>query len=66
MYTVWFEPAALQDQYNLHLQLLVQGRPSEAAEWVRQAVAPEQDGEYAYFLQEIDRMVKQLGGVQYQ
>jgi hypothetical protein len=66
MYTVWFEPAALQDQYNLHLDLVVQARPSDAAEWVRQPVAPEQDGEYAYFLQEIDRMVKQLGGVQYQ
>lgn len=65
MYTVWFELGSLQDQYNLHLDLLVQGAPSTSAEWVRQQVAPEQDGEYGYLLQEIDRMVKQLGGVQY-
>lgn len=65
MYTVWFELGSLQDQYILHLDLVVQGAPSASAEWVRQQVAPEQDGEYGSLLQEIDRMVKQLGGVQY-
>lgn len=65
MYTVWFELGSLQDQYNLFFELVVQGRPSAAAEWVRQEVVPEQDGEYAQLLQEIDRMVKRLGGVQY-
>ena len=65
MYTVWFELGSLQDQYNLHFELLVQGRPSAAAEWMRQEVVPDQDGEYAQLLQQIDRMVKQLGGVQY-
>jgi hypothetical protein len=65
MYTVWFELGELQDQYYLHLDLVVQGAPSAAAEWTRQQVVPEQDGEYGYLLQEIDRTVKQLGGVQY-
>jgi len=65
MYTTWFELGSLQDQYVLHLDLLVQGAPSASAEWVRQPIAPEEDGEYGYLLQEIDRMVKSLGGVQY-
>jgi hypothetical protein len=65
MYTVWFELGSLQDQYNLVLDLVVQGAPSASAEWTRQEVAPGQDGEYGYLLQEIDLMVKQLGGVQY-
>jgi hypothetical protein len=65
MYTVWFEPEALQDQYLLFLELLVQEAPSAAAEWVGKQVAPEQDAEYVQLLQEIDRVVKQLGGIRY-
>jgi hypothetical protein len=65
MYTVWFELGSLQDQYNLFLELLVQGKPPGASEWTREQVVPDQDGEYGSLLQEIDRMVKQLGGVQY-
>jgi uncharacterized lipoprotein len=65
MYTVWFELGSLQDQYNLFLELVVQGKPPAGSEWIREQVVPEQDGEYGSLLQEIDRMVKQLGGVQY-
>src|SRR5262245_31351067 len=65
MYTVWFELASLQDQYNLFFELVVQGKPPKASEWIPEQVAPEQDGEYGSLLQEIDRMVKDLGGVQY-
>ena len=64
MYVVWLPLGALQDQYELYLDLVVEERPSAAAEWVNKPVVPAKDPEYVQIVQALDRVVKELGGVQ--
>ena len=64
MYVVWLPLGALQDQYDLYLELVVQERPSAAAEWVNKSVVSREDPEYVRIVQALDRVVKELGGVQ--
>ena len=64
MYFVWLPLGALQDQYELYLELAVQERPSAAAEWIDKPVVAREDPEYVRIVQALDRVVKELGGVQ--
>jgi hypothetical protein len=64
MYVVWLPIGALQDQYDLYLELVVEERPSAAAEWIDKPVVAREDPEYVRIVQALDRVVKELGGVQ--